>query len=158
MVEESPMVFVYECPTLLRTASGEEYVARVYADRQPDGRLWEAWFVFFPISGGPPLSTDRETTQSTFEDAQYWATGITPAYLEGALTRALERLPAARLLRHMARAEAEETYARAEAEAYAAAAEHARAKAREARDERRAAAEKLTGRKGRPRKRRGRAA
>jgi hypothetical protein len=152
------MEFVYAYPTLLRTPSGEEYLARVYADRQPDGHLWEAWFVFFPLSGSRPLSTDRETTQGKIDDVTYWATGITPAYLEGALTRALERLPEARLLRHMARAEAEEAYARAEAQGYAAAAEQALAEARAARDVRLAAAEQLTGRKGRPRKRRGRAA
>jgi hypothetical protein len=140
------MEFVYEYPTLLRIESGEEYLARVYTDRQPDGRLWEAWFVFFPLSGGSTLATDRETTQSKLDDVTYWATGITPAYLEGALTRALERLPEARLLRHMARAEAEEAYARAEAEDYAAAAEQALIKARAALNT------------ARPRKRRGRVA
>jgi hypothetical protein len=93
------MEFVFEYPTLLRTASGEEYLTRVYADRQPIGPLWEAWFVFFPLSGGRTLATDNETTQSKLDDVQYWATGITPAYLEGALTRALERLPEARAQR-----------------------------------------------------------
>jgi hypothetical protein len=149
---------VFEYPTLLRTASGEEYLTRVYADRQPTGPLWEAWFVFFPLSGGRTLATDNETTQSKLDDVTYWATGISPAYLEGALTRALDRLPEARLLRHLARAEAEEVYARAEAEAYATAAEQALVKARAALDVRLAAADKLTGGKGRPRRRRGRAA
>jgi hypothetical protein len=152
------MEFVYEYPTLLRIESGEEYLARVYTDRQPDGRLWEAWFVFFPLSGGSTLATDRETTQSKLDDVTYWATGITPAYLEGALTRALERLPEARLLRHMARAEAEEAYARAEAEGYAAAAEQALIKARAALSTRIAAAEQLSAAKARARKRRGRGA
>jgi hypothetical protein len=152
------MEFVYEYPTLLRTESGEEYLPRVYADRQPDGRLWEAWFVFFPLSSGPTLATDRETTQSKVDDVTYWATGITPAYLEGALTRALERLPEARLMRHMARAETEEAYARAEAEGYAAAAEQALIKARAALNARLAAAEQLSAAKARPRKRRGRGA
>jgi hypothetical protein len=152
------MEFVFEYPTLLRTASGEEYLTRVYADRQPTGPLWEAWFVFFPLSGGRTLATDNETTQSKLDDVTYWATGISPAYLEGALTRALDRLPEARLLRHLARAEAEEAYARAEAEAYATAAEQALVKARAALDVRLAAADKLTGRKNRPRRRRGRAA
>jgi hypothetical protein len=151
------MEFVYEYPTLLRTASGEEYLTRVYADRQPGG-LWEAWFVFFPLSGGRTLVTDHETTQGKLDDVTYWATGITPAYLEGALTRALDRLPEARLLRHMARAEAEEAYARAEAEAYAAAADQALARARQAQGVRRDAADRLSGRKARARRRRGRAA
>jgi hypothetical protein len=148
------MEFVFEYPTLLRTASGEEYLTRVYADRQPTGPLWEAWFVFFPLSGGRTLATDNETTQSKLDDVTYWATGISPAYLEGALTRALDRLPEARLLRHLARAETDEAYARAEAEAYTAAAEQALVKARAAQNERVAAVEQLTGGKGRPRRRR----
>jgi hypothetical protein len=152
------MVFVFEYLTMLRTASGEEYVARVYGDRQPDGPLWEAWFVFFPVSGGRTLATDRETTQSKLEDVTYWATGITPAYLEGALTRALERLPEARLLRHIAHAEAEVAYARAEAQAYATAADEALAKAREALSVQRVAAEELAGGKPRARRRRRRRA
>jgi len=151
------MEFVHEYQTPLRTADGEEYLARVYADQQPGG-LWEAWFVFFPIAGGRTLATDRETTQSKLDDVIYWATGISPAYLEGALTRALDRLPEARLLRHMARAEAAEAYARAEAEGYAAAADQALARARRAQDDRLEAAGQLTGRKGRARPRKGRVA
>jgi hypothetical protein len=152
------MEFVYEYPTLLRTSSGEEYLARVYADQQPAG-LWEGWFSFFPFSGGRTLVTDRETTQGKLDDVTYWAAGISTAYLEGALTRALERLPEARLLRHMARAEAEEAYARAEADAYTAAAEQARAKAREAEAAKRDAADQLHGMAPRAqRRRRGRAA
>ncbi len=84
---------VHEYTTLLRTASGEAYAARVYADRQPGG-LWEAWFAFVPLSGGLTLTTDRETTQSSRDAVAYWASGITPTYLEGALTRALARVPA----------------------------------------------------------------
>jgi hypothetical protein len=151
------MQFVYEHPTLLRTADGEDYLARVYADQQPGG-LWEAWFVFFPLSGGRTLATDRETTQSKLDDVTYWATGITPAYLEGALVRALDRVPEARLLRHMARAETAEAYARAEAEGYAVAADQALARAREARAQRVEAAGLLDGQKGRRRPRRRRAA
>ena len=151
------MEFVHEYATTLRTSSGDEYLVRVYADQQPGG-LWEGWFVFFPLTGGPTLATDRETTQSKLDDVSYWATGITPAYLEGALTRALDRVPEARLLRHMARAEAAEAYARAEAEGYAAAADQAMARARRAQDDRLDAAVRLTGRKGRPRSRKGRAA
>ena len=115
------------------------------------GPLWEAWFVFFPLSGGPTLATDNETTQSKLDDVTYWATGISPAYLEGALTRALDRLPEARLLRHLARAEADEAYARAEAEGYAAAAEQALARARGRRTTGSRRPYELTGRKGRPR-------
>ena len=53
------------------------------------GNLWEAWIEFIPLDGGASLRSGRETTQPNREDAVYWATGLTPVYLEGALTRAL---------------------------------------------------------------------
>lgn len=73
--------------TLLDGEDGEAYVVRVYAGRQPRG-LWEAWFVFIPLSGGDPLVTDPETTQSKRQDVVYWASGIGRVYLQGALNRA----------------------------------------------------------------------
>lgn len=56
------------------------------------GNLWEAWIEFTPLDGGPARRSGRETTQPNREDAVYWATGLTPVYLEGALTRALHPL------------------------------------------------------------------
>jgi hypothetical protein len=147
---------VHRYQTPLRTGSGETYLASAFTDQQPRG-LWEAWFVFFPLAGGRPLATDLETTQSKREDVVYWATGISPAYLEGALTRALARLPEVRLTRHIARAEAEEAYARAEARAYEAARDQALAAAREAEAQRREAEDRLRtagGPGGRPRRKR----
>jgi hypothetical protein len=137
---------IHQYRTLLPLADGRLYAARVYADRQPSG-LWEAWFVFFPLETGAALATDRETTQSKREDVVYWATGITPTYLEGALRRAVEALPETRLARRMAWAEQEEAYARAEADAYRAAAEEARAWARASAAERRAAEAELEDRR-----------
>jgi len=52
-----------------------------------DGR-WTAWIEFIPVDGGQPLRSPRETTQPNRIDAEYWATGLTPVYLEGALQRA----------------------------------------------------------------------
>jgi hypothetical protein len=52
-----------------------------------DGR-WTAWIEFIPVAGGQPLRSPRETTQPNRTDAEYWATGLTPVYLEGALNRA----------------------------------------------------------------------
>lgn len=52
-----------------------------------DGR-WAAWIEFIPLDGGLPLQSPRETIQPNFTDVQYWATGLTPVYLEGALWRA----------------------------------------------------------------------
>jgi hypothetical protein len=53
----------------------------------PDG-TWHGWIEFIPIGGGPPIRSGRETTQPNRTDAVYWATGLTPVYLEGALERA----------------------------------------------------------------------
>jgi hypothetical protein len=128
---------IHQYRTLLPLADGRIYTARVYSDRQPSG-LWEGWFVFFPLDPGDALATDRETTQSKRDDVVYWATGITPTYLEGALRRAFEALPETRLARRAAWAELEETYVRAEADLYRAAATEARAWARAAAAERRA--------------------
>jgi hypothetical protein len=52
-----------------------------------DGR-WAAWIEFVPVDGGEPLRSPRETTQPNRTDAEYWATGLTTVYLEGALNRA----------------------------------------------------------------------
>jgi hypothetical protein len=56
-----------------------------------DGR-WTAWIEFLPLDGGRPLRSPRETTQPNRTDAVYWAGGLTPVYLEGALHRALSPL------------------------------------------------------------------
>src|SRR5262245_1530581 len=39
------------------------------------------------------MQTARETTQPNLADLEYWATGLTPIYLEGALNRALDEPP-----------------------------------------------------------------
>ncbi len=67
------------------------YVASIYGDPGP-GDEWIGWIVFHPVRGGPPLRTERETTQPNLEDLRYWASGLTYAYLEGALDRARKRL------------------------------------------------------------------
>src|SRR5688500_13373695 len=65
------------------------YLARVYVGTIGGGR-WGAWIAFFPIGGGPVISTDRETTQSSMAALSTWVGGLTHTYLEGALQRALE--------------------------------------------------------------------
>src|SRR5262245_14639927 len=134
--------FIHQYSQTLDLEGGKRFVARAYAGQQPGG-LWEGWFVFFPVSGGEALATDRETTQSKREDIVYWSSGISPTYLEGALRRALDLRPEARLARRMALAELEEAYARAEADAYRTAAEAALTQARAAEAERRAAQARL---------------
>jgi hypothetical protein len=137
----------YSAPLVL--PDGTAYVARVYGRQQPRG-LWEAWFVFFPLSGDEPLATDRETTQSKRADIAYWATGISPTYLEGALARALERRPPVQVARRAAAAEHEATSRRAEEDVYRTAAADALARARLAGAERVGAARALAARRSPP--------
>jgi hypothetical protein len=47
-----------------------------------------------PVDGGSAVRSGRETTQPNQTALVYWATGLSPVYLEGALHRALQ--PASR--------------------------------------------------------------
>jgi hypothetical protein len=53
------------------------------------GGTWQGWIEFVPLDGGEPIRSGRETTQPNRVDTAYWATGVSPVYLEGALKRAL---------------------------------------------------------------------
>jgi hypothetical protein len=81
--------------TLLRLSvratgpNGTIYEARACGGPMPDG-CWQGWIEFVPISGGDPVRTQRETTQPNRSDTEYWASGLTPVYLDGALARALK--------------------------------------------------------------------
>jgi hypothetical protein len=88
---------IHEYARVIHAGDGP-YLARAYATRQAGG-LWEGFFAFLPLWRGRPLVTDRETTQSKRGDVVYWANGIRPIYLQGALRRAQERLGAASRLR-----------------------------------------------------------
>jgi hypothetical protein len=71
---------------------GHAYVARVCGRQGVDGR-WEGWIEFVPGDGGPVMRTERETTQPKRSDLQYWASGLTSTYMEGALERVLHPGP-----------------------------------------------------------------
>jgi hypothetical protein len=65
-----------------------EYHARAVGRSADDG-MWEGWLEFTPIDGGSEvLVTQVESRQPAREHLQYWATGLTPVFLEGALQRA----------------------------------------------------------------------
>ena len=127
---------------LVSAADGSRYVACAFAASQPDG-LWQGWFAFFPVADGETLTTDRETTQSKLSDVEYWASGIEPIYLDGALGRAYANRPAARLERRIAQAERAREFAEAEARVYRRAAEAARTQARLAASEQREQQDRL---------------
>jgi hypothetical protein len=62
-------------------------VARVRAEADDAGQ-WHGWIEFLPQDGGAALQTGLETSQSERDDLEYWASGLTSAYLEMALERA----------------------------------------------------------------------
>jgi hypothetical protein len=89
--------FIHEHSAVIDGEDGRRYHARVYADRRRDG-TWSAWLEFAPADGTATtgLRTGQETSQPDRRAVDYWAGGLEPVYLEGALRRALERVSAAR--------------------------------------------------------------
>ena len=72
--------------------TGVRYMARACGSELASG-MWQGWIEFLPWdSGGEPVRSGRETTQPNRQDTAYWATGLTPVYLEGSLERALNPL------------------------------------------------------------------
>jgi hypothetical protein len=71
---------------------GRLYVARACGAEMDDDGRWQGWIEFLPQDGGEPIRSGRETTQPNRVDTEYWATGLTQVYLEGALHRALKPL------------------------------------------------------------------
>jgi len=68
------------------------YVVRICGEERADG-TWEGWLEFHPTDTGQPiLRTDQETSQPNRSAIEYWADGLEPVYLEGALARAQGRL------------------------------------------------------------------
>lgn len=66
---------------------GISYDIYIYGDERED-RTWEGWIEFHPAGGvGPALRTERETSQPDRGALAYWASGLEPIYLEGALGR-----------------------------------------------------------------------
>src|SRR5687768_13580739 len=74
--------------TTLATPGGRTYRPRACGRDRPDGK-WDGWLEFVPDDGTPAVRTNRETSQPNLVDLEYWATGVTPVYLQGALERAL---------------------------------------------------------------------
>ena len=68
------------------------YAAKACGRERDDG-LWEGWIEFENTETGDVLRSSRETTQPNLTDLKYWATGLTPVYLEGALARMLKPAP-----------------------------------------------------------------
>jgi hypothetical protein len=74
--------------TTLTTVEGRNYRPRAFGRLRGDG-MWEGWLEFLPDDASEVVRSARETSQPNLADLEYWATGLTPTYLEGALERAL---------------------------------------------------------------------
>ena len=69
-------------------SSGAAYVAMAYGEARDDGK-WEGWLQFLKTDDDfEVFRTARETTQPDRAALAYWAAGLGPVYLEGALQRA----------------------------------------------------------------------
>jgi hypothetical protein len=81
---------IHEFASEITDADGHGYTARAVG-RQRHGRtVWEGWLEFIPLGGrGMVRRSAVETTQPNREALAYWASGIEPVYLEGALERAI---------------------------------------------------------------------
>ena len=65
-----------------------EYEAHAVGRLADDG-MWEGWIEFIPLDASQEvLVTPVESRQPEKEHLTYWATGLTPVFLEGALQRA----------------------------------------------------------------------
>ncbi len=80
---------IVQFDTPLVDTSGARYIARACGRERSDG-LWEGWIEFEDTDTGDMVRTVRETTQPNLADLRYWATGLSPVYLEGALARTRE--------------------------------------------------------------------
>ena len=68
------------------------YIVHIYAEERTDC-TWEGWLEFHPTDKRKPsLRTGEETSQPSRLAIEYWAFGLEPIYLEGALARAEGRL------------------------------------------------------------------
>ena len=62
--------------------------ARVVGRHAEDG-MWDGWLEFVPIDGNSDVVVGPvESRQPERHDLAYWASGLTPVFLEGALRRA----------------------------------------------------------------------
>jgi hypothetical protein len=70
---------------VMQRPDGATYAIRVLGQARADG-TWIGWLEFAGPDG--VLRTGRETTQSNRDGVLYWATGLEPAYFQGAFERA----------------------------------------------------------------------
>jgi hypothetical protein len=85
-------MLIREYPITINTGDNA-YLVRIHGTQRPDG-TWKGWIEFQPSDPSQPIwNTDQETSQPSLAALEYWADGLEPVYLDGALARAQGRLP-----------------------------------------------------------------
>jgi len=81
---------IHEFLSQIADADGHAYNARAMGRQRRGRTVWEGWLEFRPVGGrGIVRRSQVETTQPNRKALVYWATGLEPVYLEGALERAI---------------------------------------------------------------------
>jgi hypothetical protein len=83
---------VEEIDTIVRDRSNQSYRTYLFGANRP-GDTWQGWLAFERQSDGALFEGPVETTQPDRDALLYWATGLEPVYIEGALARALTAPP-----------------------------------------------------------------
>jgi hypothetical protein len=78
---------VFELSEQIVAPDGKHYVPQIFGGVKSDG-MWAGWIEFLDLQTGKARRTRQETTQGSLEDLRYWATGLGPAFFEGAFARA----------------------------------------------------------------------
>jgi hypothetical protein len=80
-------VLITEHPTKMSDGN-TTYSVRICGEERDDS-TWAGWLEFHPSNASQPfLRTEQETSQPNRAALEYWAGGLEPVYLEGALARA----------------------------------------------------------------------
>lgn len=82
MHEHWQAVTTLDTPVIL---DGREWKMLIEGQERNDG-TWAGRLVF--VDGATSRTTGQETSQPNREALEYWATGLEPVYLDGALSRA----------------------------------------------------------------------
>jgi hypothetical protein len=78
---------IHEHSAAVVSPEGVRYRALIYGEERSD-RTWSGWIEFVPPGTGRTLRTPQETSQPNRRAVEYWAGGLEPLYLDGALERA----------------------------------------------------------------------
>ena len=78
------MAFIHRFSDPLEDDEGRAYRVEAHGHLAETG-LWEGWLEFVPVGGGDPVVGPVESRQPEREHLIYWATGLSPVSLEGAL-------------------------------------------------------------------------